>query len=157
MAITGVSHIAIGVSDMEQALGFYRGVLGLEVFVDHIEDVAVQDIPPYQRHAVYLTWPGGKQNKSFLVLDSQDGAGPASPRSLGDRGVHHFAFTVDDLETIHGRAVAAGCPILVDPMDMAADDPLNPTDSTVRTTFFSDPDGNVIQLDQYLRAADQQS
>ena len=51
----------------------------------------MENVPAYRRRAVYLTWPGGKQDKSFIVLDSQDGAGPPSPRSFSDRGVHHFA------------------------------------------------------------------
>ena len=34
----GISHVAIGVSDMERSLPFYRDVLGLEVMLD-AEDV----------------------------------------------------------------------------------------------------------------------
>ena len=40
MPISGVSHIAVGVTDMARALAFYCDVLGLEAFVDHVEDVA---------------------------------------------------------------------------------------------------------------------
>ena len=62
MPISGVSHIAVGVSDMDEALGFYCGVLGLEAFVDHVENVeGMENVPTYQRRAVYLTWPGGRE------------------------------------------------------------------------------------------------
>ena len=37
MPITGFSHVAIGVSDMDKALAFYCGVLGLEMSWDHQE------------------------------------------------------------------------------------------------------------------------
>ena len=38
MTIEAVSHIAVGVRDMEVALGFYRDVLGLRVTADNIEE-----------------------------------------------------------------------------------------------------------------------
>ena len=34
MKIRGTSHIAIGVSNMERSLGFYRDLLGLKVTLD---------------------------------------------------------------------------------------------------------------------------
>src|SRR2546421_7725711 len=37
MGITGVSHIAIGVSDMDKSLSFYRDALGMTVTVDRRE------------------------------------------------------------------------------------------------------------------------
>ena len=37
----GISHLAIGVSDMERSLPFYRDLLGLEVMLDAEEKVVV--------------------------------------------------------------------------------------------------------------------
>ena len=150
MPILGVSHIAVGVSDMERALGFYCGVLGLEAFVDHVEDVVgIENVPAYQRRAVYLTWPGGRAARSFIVLDSQRRSGPHAPLTFNDTGTHHFAFTVNDMDVVLDRVKAAGCPVLINPVAIAADNPLNPTEVDARSTFIRDPDGNIIQLDEY--------
>ncbi len=151
MAISGVSHIAVGVSDMAKALSFYCDVLGLEAFIDHIEDVdGIENVPTYQRRAVYLTWPGGQAARSFIVLDSQTRSHPHSALTFNDTGTHHFAFTVDDMDGLLDRARAAGAPVLINPVTIPADNPLNPTDVAARSTFIRDPDGNIIQLDEYL-------
>jgi glyoxylase I family protein len=150
MPISGVSHIAVGVSDMDRALGFYCGVLGLEAFVDHVENVeGMENVPTYERRAVYLTWPGGREARSFIVLDSQKRTAAHAPLTFNDTGTHHFAFTVDDMDVVLGRAKAAGVPVLINPVAIAADNPLNPTDVDARSTFIRDPDGNIIQLDEY--------
>lgn len=149
MAVTGISHIAVGVSDMERALAFYRDIVGLDVHVDHLEDVRVDNVAPYQRRAVYMSW-GDRTHRMFLVLDSQEGASAPAPKDFSQRGIHHFAFAVDNLDAIHDRAAAAGVPVVVSPVTMEAGNILNPLDISVRTTFLKDPDGNIIQLDQYL-------
>jgi catechol 2,3-dioxygenase-like lactoylglutathione lyase family enzyme len=150
MPISGVSHIAVGVTDMERALGFYCGVLGLEAFVDHVEDVeGMENVPTYQRRAVYLTWPGGREARSFIVLDSQQRSHEHVPMTFNDTGTHHFAFTVDDMDDVMARAKATGCPVLINPVSISADNPLNPTDVDARSAFIRDPDGNIIQLDEY--------
>jgi catechol 2,3-dioxygenase-like lactoylglutathione lyase family enzyme len=150
MPVSGVSHIAVGVSDMDKALGFYCEVLGLEAFVDHVENVeGMENVPTYQRRAVYLTWPGGREARSFIVLDSQKRSGPHEPLTFNDTGTHHFAFTVDDMDMVIARARAAGAPVLINPVAIAADNPLNPTDVDARSAFIRDPDGNIIQLDEY--------
>ncbi len=56
----GISHMAIGVSDMVRSLPFYRDLLGLEVMLDTEEKIGSGS-----RHAVYLRW--GKDS-GFLVL-----------------------------------------------------------------------------------------
>ena len=38
MEIQAVSHIAVGVRDMDLALGFYRDVLGLRITADKVEE-----------------------------------------------------------------------------------------------------------------------
>ena len=57
----GISHVAIGVSDMERSLRFYRDLLGLTVTLDKEEPVRGSErlfAEPAQnrRRAVYLKW-----------------------------------------------------------------------------------------------------
>jgi catechol 2,3-dioxygenase-like lactoylglutathione lyase family enzyme len=148
MPIKGFSHVAIGVSDMERALGFYCGVLGLEVLHDLGETLEMDEGGTVPRRGVYLTWPGDT-TQSLIVLDTQDrkGAQP-SPRGFHDLGLHHFGFWVDDeIEAIYQRAIDAGCPIVQSLFTMPADQSGNPTGEAATTALFRDPDGNIIQLD----------
>jgi catechol 2,3-dioxygenase-like lactoylglutathione lyase family enzyme len=53
MSVQAVSHIAVGVRDMDGALGFYRDVLGLRVTADKIEEFPQgPGQPPAKRRAV---------------------------------------------------------------------------------------------------------
>ncbi len=151
MPRTAFSHVAIGVADMDRALAFYEGVVGLKNVYDEVEDVNQEGVKPYRRHVVFLSWPG-EQHGSFLALDTQDRSGTASPVGFSDFGVHHFAFWADDIDAIHDRAVAAGCEIMLTPRLLDANLSLKPYGggTPVRTTFLRDPDGNVIQLDQAM-------
>ena len=109
MTIEAVSHIAVGVRDMEVALGFYRDVLGLRVTADKIEEFPQgPGQPPAQRRAVYLRWVDGP-HASFIVLDQQiTNEIKGQPAELFQMGCHHFAFWVDDLDDMLERVRAAG-------------------------------------------------
>ena len=42
--------------------------------------------------------------------------------------------------------------MLINPVSIDADNPLNPTDVDARSAFIRDPDGNIVQLDSsYLQ------
>lgn len=152
MGIQAVSHIAIGVRDMEVALGFYRDVLGLRVTADKIEEFPQgpgQD--PAQRRAVYLRWLDGP-HASFIVLDQQithDIRG--EPAQLFQMGCHHFAFWVDDLDGVMGRVRDAGVTVVMGGGDGPGADTTmygEPPGGFVRSVFLRDPEGNYVQLDQ---------
>lgn len=79
--IKDIDHVAIVVSDMDRAFEFYSGVLGLEVLLDG-------------RSA-------GGDKKSFLgngkralIALTED----KDRQTLGEGGVNHIAFLVDNLE-----------------------------------------------------------
>ena len=66
MAVRGFSHVAVGVTDMETSLGFYRDLLGLTVTLDVEEGAFGGPQDAYRRRAVYLrlhpgrlSWPDG--------------------------------------------------------------------------------------------------
>jgi catechol 2,3-dioxygenase-like lactoylglutathione lyase family enzyme len=151
-----VSHIAVGVRDLDLALPFYRDGLGLRVVVDREErfkDPATD--PPVERvrRAVYLRWADGPDTQ-FVVLDQQLGR-PANgePTKLFHVGLHHVAFWVDDLEPFLERAPAAGGKVVAPPVESGGNSYAEPEGSRVRTVYLTDPEGNVIQLDQRLVSA----
>jgi catechol 2,3-dioxygenase-like lactoylglutathione lyase family enzyme len=151
VSIRAVSHIAIGVRDMEVALRFYRDVLGLRVTADKVEEFAQRPgLPPAQRRAVYLRWLDGP-HASFVVLDQQitnDIAG--EPAELFQMGVHHFAFWVDDLEEMLARVRDAGITVVMGGDGPGTDTVMygEPPGGLVRSAFLRDPEGNYVQLDQ---------
>ena len=55
MTVLAISHVAIGVTDMERSIAFYCDVIGLRVRADQTEEVqAIADETPRKRRGVYL-------------------------------------------------------------------------------------------------------
>jgi len=139
----GISHVAIGVSDMARSLPFYRDLLGLEVMLDTEEKVGTGS-----RHAVYMRWNPGS---GFLVLSQTLGReASGKPLRLHQVGLHHFAFWVDDLEARVEKLKGAGVKILVPPYAAGAIAYGEKGGGKVLTTLFEDPDGTILQFDQRL-------
>ncbi len=152
MGVQAVSHIAVGVRDMEAALGFYRDVLGLRVTADKIEEFAQgPGQSPAKRRAVYLRWVDGP-HASFVVLDQQITREVAGePAQLFQMGCHHFAFWVDDLDAMMQRVRAAGVTVALGGDEGPVSDTVmygEPPGGRVRSVFLRDPEGNYVQLDQ---------
>ncbi|MHB1582574.1 MAG: VOC family protein [Acidimicrobiales bacterium] len=149
MPVRNVSHVAIGVRDMERSLPFWTEVVGLHVTLDTVESFTV-DGEKIERRAVYLREREGP-DEPFVVLDQQLTRAPTGqPTPLFSLGVHHVGFWVDDLDAIAGRARGAGVPIVVEPSERGADTTTygEAPGGFVRGMFVRDPDGNVIQFDQ---------
>jgi len=145
------SHLAIGVSDMEASLRFYRDTIGLDVAKDVLEDF--RDIPGFStyRRGVYLRWADG-DGEAFLVLDQtlSDHGDRGKPKELFTIGMHHFGFWVDDTDGIVERARQAGYPVLIEPSTGDSKDYGEEAGRAIRTAFIRDPDGNIVQLDQRM-------
>jgi catechol 2,3-dioxygenase-like lactoylglutathione lyase family enzyme len=144
--INGLSHVNIGVSNMERSLSFYRDILGLQISVDREERYEQLDL---HQHAVYLRW-GDAPGSSFVVLDRQLNREPfGDPPVLQQNGMNHFGFWVNDLDAILERARAAGLPVGNGGLhDGAAYG--SPNGGKVRSNMLRDPDGAYIQLDQWV-------
>lgn len=139
----GISHVAVGVSDMARSLPFYRDLLGLDVMLDTEEKVGNGS-----RHAVYMRW---SKDGGFLVLSQTLGRDPSGkPLRLHQVGLHHFAFWVDDLEKRVEKLRAAGVKIIVPPYAAGAIAYGEKTGGKVLTCLFEDPDGTILQFDQRL-------
>ena len=149
MAIRAISHVAIGVRDMDRALRFYRDALGLRVKLDTIEEIpGFEGSQARKRRAAYLGWSEGP-HESFVVLDQPLSMPPSGePARLFQTGIHHFSFWVDDIAAIVARMRAGGHEVLFDP---GVGDTLaygEAPGGKVLSTFLRDPDGNYVQLDQ---------
>ena len=151
MSVRALSHVAIGVRDIDRALEFYRDVVGLPVTADRVEEFAQgADQPLARRRAVYLRWGVGPHS-SYVALDqhiSKETQGVATP--LFDAGIHHFAFWVDDLDAVLERAREAGFDVVLGGGRAVGSEWLGepPGGGAVRSAMLRDPEGNHVQLDQ---------
>ena len=152
MGVRGVSHVAVGVSDMERALVFYRDLIGLRVTLDTVEGGGVDDlVGADRRRAVYLRAADGPE-ASFVVLDQQLDRQPfGSPPRILQLGTHHFSFWMDDVQGTFEQMVANGFRPIISPTEadsLAYGEPAG--SGRVLTAIVKDQDGNPVQLDQRL-------
>ena len=126
--ITGIGHVAIRVSDLEQALGFYQGLLGLpEIF-----RLANDDGEPW---LVYL-----KVNDDNFV-ELFPGGGPRPEAQGNPVGYVHLCLHVDDMEETLAALTERG----VD----TSKGPSKGKDGNWQY-WLTDPDGNRIELMQLM-------
>ncbi len=148
MGIIAVSHLAVGVTDMDRSLEFYRDFLGLRVTSDWVQeftDFTTQQ--PVRRRTAWLRWGEGPHD-SALVLDQMISPASADRRSeLFDLGTHHFSFWVDDIDAILRDAERRDVPLLF-PHTADSKDYGEPEGGKIRSVFMRDPDGNFVQVDQ---------
>ncbi len=150
----GISHVAIGVSDMERSLRFYRDLLGLRVALDKEEPMRASerlfaDTAQNRRRAVYLKWADGPE-AGFIVLSQKPGEPSGGAIKLDQVGIHHFSFWVSDLHERVERLKAAGVRILVGPYESDSIAYGEAPGKKVLTCLFEDPDGIIVQFDQRL-------
>ena len=122
-AISGIRQIAVTVSSVSQALGFYRDILGLEFLFAPNEDLAFLGTGDIR-----------------IMLSTPQGVGAVGANSI-------LYFAVEDIERTHADFVAQGAvseraPALAAPMP----------DHELWIGFLKDPDGNLVGLLEEKRA-----
>lgn len=87
MNISHIEHIGIAVKNLEEAIKYYEGVLGLKCYA--VEEVADQKV----KTAFFKVG-----ETKIELLESTDPEGPIGKfiEKKGE-GIHHLAFKVDDL------------------------------------------------------------
>ncbi|MGD0806116.1 MAG: methylmalonyl-CoA epimerase [Anaerolineales bacterium] len=86
--ITGINHIALVVPEMEQALKFWRDILGLPL-------QGVNDMPEQSSRIAFL--PAGV-GEVELVQPTTPDSGVAKFLQKRGPGIHHVCFETDDLD-----------------------------------------------------------
>ncbi|MGH2537178.1 MAG: methylmalonyl-CoA epimerase [Candidatus Promineifilaceae bacterium] len=100
--IKRISHIAIVVPDLDDAMSFWVEALGLPLA--HVEHVGDQDVDvaflPSGESEIELLEPAGLESGVARYLERH---GP---------GLHHICFEVDDIEAMLARLKAAGIQLI---------------------------------------------
>jgi catechol 2,3-dioxygenase-like lactoylglutathione lyase family enzyme len=153
----GLHHVGITVADLETAIDFYHGLLGLE-FVN--EPSPVFDDPAL---GPAVGVPGAALRQVSLalgdtILELLEYIAPPSPVGAplpqNALGAQHVAFLVDDAAATKAELEAKGVRFFSD---------VNVVDEGVlagwRWAYFSDPEGNALELVQiaYTRPAERQA
>ncbi len=125
--IEGVHHASLAVQDMDRALGFYVGVLGL------------------QQHPGKLNWLLAGDGYALHLMPAR--LAPP-PQEMG----RHVAFAVGRLETVVERLLHHGLQPYQATVDQSEHhpvrDPGDPLTFGIGTVFVDDPDGNAIEFVQ---------
>jgi len=151
MKTTGVAHIALCVSDLEQSLAFYRDTLGMTVKLHETQQMAMRpgagstamyDAPHASRTVAYVYFDVPGVSGPFLVLTSHPGdAVRGEPIKLDQIGISHISFVVDDLDAVADELIAKGAPIAGDLADF------RDAQGRMRTFFVYDPDRILVQFE----------
>ena len=114
----GISHIAIGVRDMDKSLPFYRDVVGLRVVADEVERLGgMRGVTDHERRAARLVWDNGLW-ATYVVLSQSPGTASGTPSKLDQIGIHHFSFYVDDLRDRFERVKNSGAKVVLAPTEI---------------------------------------
>jgi len=102
-----VDHIGIAVSNIDEALAFYRDALGLQV--DDIEDV------PSERVRTHFITPAATSGTALELLEATDNESPIA-KSVAKRGpgLHHITLRVKDIRQALERLKSRGVRVIGD-------------------------------------------
>lgn len=117
-----IGHVHLKVADLQRALGFYAGVLGLSVMQRFGDSAAFLSAGGYHHHIALNTW------------ESLGG----SPPPPGSTGLYHTAILYPSRATLAAalrRVLAAKMPL-----QGAADHGVS------ESIYLADPDGNGVEL-----------
>ncbi|GAA4919300.1 catechol 2,3-dioxygenase-like lactoylglutathione lyase family enzyme [Stackebrandtia albiflava] len=120
--ITGFDHLVLNVSDVERALEFYTGTLGLEPV--RVEQWRAGEVP----------FPSVRVNGSTII--------DLFSRERGESNVDHFCLVVEPLDW--QEVIDSGELTVVDGPGSRFG-----ARGTATSVYVEDPDGNVIELRWY--------
>jgi glyoxylase I family protein len=126
--VLGLDHIVVRVADLDRALAFYCGALGLT------RERAQEEIGLYQIRA-------GRTLIDLVPIDSKLGRmGGGAPRQ-DDRNIDHFALEIAPYDEIALRAhLAAHCVAIGESGSRYGAQGEGPS------LYVFDPDGNMVEL-----------
>jgi len=122
MKVTKLLHTRMRVSDMEQTIAFYTGVLGLEVLE--------RKVSPRGSHLAFLKVPNSEE---LIELTSFPPSGPVRVQE----DLVHLAFQVESLDDTIASLNAQGVKVTDGPTQ---------TSSGSRFIFIDAPDGYEVEL-----------
>lgn len=141
--IRGIHHTSISTRDLERLLGFYVGLVGLDLMTDF----------SWQDDATMDTIVGLENSKGRSVMLNAGNAfleifeyqaptpGPGDPaRRPCDPAITHVCFDVVDVDSEYERLSKAGVTFVSPPQRTPF----------MNTCYARDPDGNIVEFQELL-------
>ena len=144
-AIAGPRHAGITVSDLDRSLGFYEGLLGLEVLWRRLyEEPEIRRIVGVPEATgldiAMLRVPESDFEVELLEYRGVEPVSGASPPSRAGTG--HFCLFVTGIDALHAELRAHGVAFRSDgPVEMTAG-----ANAGGKSLYSLDPDGYVVEL-----------
>lgn len=129
MEITAYEHVGIRVSDRDKSVAFYEQ-LGF----------ALENDLPEHRALVMGTASGVKINLIYNGSRRARGANILMDETTKHPGVTHPAFVVSSLDAALAQLAELEIPVTEGPVQIEGR----------RICFVRDPDGNVVEFDEYI-------
>ena len=124
--VNRLDHLVLTVADLDATVGFYQRVLGMEP----------------------MTFKGGRRALAFGTskINLHQVGHEFEPKAKNPgAGTADLCFIVDDpIEQIHAELIAQGVEIEEGPVDRTG------ATGPIRSIYLRDPDGNLIELSNYL-------
>jgi catechol 2,3-dioxygenase-like lactoylglutathione lyase family enzyme len=130
-------HLVIGVTDMDRALSFYRGLLGMDVVFDRLISGESFDAALHASRQQEGRVVGGVIGGVMIELLSLGGPKPVeAPKRRGVVGIQNVSLSVTDLDGTYRQITEAGYEPDQEPFEIAG----------VRMFFVKDPDGTPVEF-----------
>ena len=130
--VTRISHCFITVHDQDEALAFYRDLVGLEVRAD---------LPIGSMRWLTVAAPGEPDGIeiSLETPEGRSGNAAALARVVADGSLTAAIFLTADCDVVFDTLSRAGCPVIQAPTDQPYG---------VRDCALRDPSGNMVRFAQ---------
>lgn len=135
MAITGIGHLAVVVSDMKRSTEFYSGVLGFEKVFEIPDDKC----DPWICYLRVGRGGGSSAGAQFIELFYPQKE--AAPDAIARIGFSHMCLLVDDMKRTEAEILKRGGTL---------DRPIKLGKDGNYQCWLKDPDGNRIELMQIM-------
>lgn len=130
-------HLVVGVTDMDRALSFYRGLLGMDVVFDRLISGESFDAALHASRRQEGRVVGGVIGGLMIELLSLGGPTPEQPpKRRGIVGIQNVSLSVTDLDHTYRQITEAGYIPDQEPFEIAG----------VRMFFVKDPDGTPVEF-----------
>ena len=148
--IRGIEHVGLSVSSMDRAVEFYRNAFGMELVsrsrfcegsYEYAKKMAILGLKDASGESALLRL-GDMQIELFEFASPQPKLAEPN-RPVCDHGISHFCLQVADMQEEYARLKAAGVVFHCEPQHF-------PGQALV--TYGRDPDGNVFELLEWIKA-----
>jgi catechol 2,3-dioxygenase-like lactoylglutathione lyase family enzyme len=130
-------HLVVGVTDMDRALTFYRGLLDMDVVFDRLISGESFDAALHASRKQEGRVVGGLIGGLMIELLSLGGSKPAeTSQRRGVVGIQNVSLSVTELDDTYRRVIDAGYQPDQQPFEIAG----------VRMFFVKDPDGTPVEF-----------